>query len=54
MMYRINEYHQFRDLSDNKIFKGRIKGVSDNARLVVEMPDGNEKEFAFKEISYII
>ena len=54
MMYRINEYHQFRDLSDNKIFNGRIKGVSDNARLVVEMLDGNEKEFAFKEISYII
>lgn len=36
------------------IFTGIIRGVSENGLLRVEMPDGRLREFAFKEISYIL
>lgn len=53
-MYRLNEWHNFRDMSDDTVFNGRITGISDSAMLQVEMPDGSSKEFAFKEIGYIL
>lgn len=53
-LYRLGELSGFRDIKEDKVFKGRIKGVAENAKLIVEMPDGSDKEFAFKEISYII
>lgn len=53
-LYRLGELSDFRDIKEERVFKGRIKGVAENAKLIVEMPDGRDKEFAFKEISYII
>lgn len=53
-LYRRGELSDFRDIKEDKVFKGKIKGVAENAKLIVEMPDGSDKEFAFKEISYII
>lgn len=53
-MYRMGEVHEYTDCLTGQVFKGRIKGISPEAKLVVEMPDGLNKEFSFKEISYII
>ena len=53
-MYRLGETHTYTDCTDGRVFRGTIKGISPQAKLVVEMPEGNLKEFAFKEISYII
>ena len=53
-LYRLGEMHEYTDCATGEIFKGTIKGISDAAMLQVELPDGTLKEFAFKEISYII
>lgn len=54
MLYRKNESRHYTDTIEGRVFKGIIRGVSDDARLMVELEDGCFKYFAFKEISYII
>lgn len=53
-LYRRGEWHSYTDLSDGKVFRGMISGISDGGLLRVEMPDGKIREFGFKEISYIL
>lgn len=53
-LYRLNEFHSYNDILEKMTFNGRITGISDDARLIVEKPDGSRKEFAFKEIGYIL
>jgi BirA family biotin operon repressor/biotin-[acetyl-CoA-carboxylase] ligase len=53
-MFGINENRHYRDCLKGYEFEGRIKGISDDALLIVEMPDGTSNRYAFKEISYII
>jgi len=53
-MYRKDSRHRFVDNVSGEEFSGTIRGISSTACLVVEMPSGNLKEFAFKEISYIL
>lgn len=50
-LYRINEWFSFRD--QEKTFTGRIVSVSEAGMLGIETPEGNLKEFAFKEIDFI-
>ena len=51
-LYRRNEWAKFRD--ETGIFKGRIVDVEPTGRLVIEMPDGTLRKFAFKEVAYVI
>ncbi|MCM1178348.1 MAG: biotin--[acetyl-CoA-carboxylase] ligase [Bacteroides sp.] len=53
-MYRKDEPHSFIETATGNIFTGIIRGIAQNACMSVEMPDGSIREFAFKEISYII
>ena len=53
-LYRIGEYHEYTDCSDGSVFEGKITGVTKDGLLQVENRKGELKEFAFKEISYII
>lgn len=53
-LYRLEECHSYTDCSTGTVFDGTIKGISKRGLLRVEMPDGTIREFAFKEISYII
>lgn len=53
-MYRLGELHEYTDCRSGEVFKGTIKGISEAALLQVEMPDSTIREFAFKEISYIL
>ena len=53
-MWRIDEEHRFIDNTTGRTFIGRIIGLSDVGQLMVEIEKGELKEFAFKEISYII
>ena len=66
-LYRFGEWHQYRDcrLSDDKltpttediegeIFEGCIRGLDENAGLVIEDRAGHLRHFAFKELRYII
>ena len=54
LMYRKDEKHRYTDCATGQEFCGIIRGISDSALLQVEMPDGRIKEYAFKEIGYII
>ena len=53
-LYRLEESHSYTDCTTETVFEGTIKGISKRGLLRVEMPDGIIREFAFKEISYII
>lgn len=53
-LYRINARHRYTDMRSGKEFTGIIRGITGDARLVVEMEDGSTDSFAFKEISYHI
>lgn len=53
-MYRIGQLHDYTDLVTGEVFKGTIVGLGKDSRLKVRKEDGSYKEFAFKEISYIL
>ena len=53
-LYRIGEFHEYTDCSDGSVFEGKITGVTKDGLLQVENRKGELKEFAFKEINYII
>jgi len=51
-LYRTGEWHDY--LSDGKVFRGRIRSVTSTGLLVVEDKYGRVREFAFKEIDYLL
>ena len=54
-MWRFGQASRFIDNTDGSEFNGTIRGLSEIGHLVVEKTnEGELKEFAFKEISYII
>lgn len=50
-LYRLNTPAEFKD--ENGIFTGKIIIIGSDGRLLVEKPDGNIYEYAFKEIEFI-
>lgn len=53
-MYRRDSLHQYIDAASGKTFSGTIRGIADNGCLRIESEEGTVRDFAFKEISYII
>jgi len=51
-LYRLNEWHTFRDPSG--LYTGRIKSVTDSGRLQIEKRSGNISVYAFKEVDFIL
>lgn len=51
-LWRLNEPTEFVDTARNVRFHGIIRGTSPIGHLLVELPDGSTREFAFKEIAY--
>jgi BirA family transcriptional regulator, biotin operon repressor / biotin---[acetyl-CoA-carboxylase] ligase len=51
-LYRINEWCSFRDRK--KTFTGRIVSVNESGMLIIENSKGTMKEYAFKEIDFIL
>ncbi len=50
-LFRLNENYPFRE--GNKIFGGRIKGVDDYGRLILETEDGTCRYFVEKEVEFL-
>ena len=53
-MYRKDIEARYVDTRTDMEFSGIIRGISDSALLLVELPDGRTEKFAFKEIAYVI
>ncbi len=53
-MYRLEMQERYHNCLEGYDFTGKIKGISTEGQLLVEMPDKTIKLFSFKEISYII
>ena len=53
-IYRLGVFEEYADCATGLRFMGRIKDVSPSGMLKMETKEGQLKEFAFKEISYII
>ena len=51
-LYRLNQWSEFRDTKE--LFKGRILTVGDFGNLKVEIQHGVTREYAFKEIEFIL
>jgi len=51
-LYRRNEWHRYADSEGE--FPGMIEGVRSDGRLLVKRETGTVKEYAFKEIDYIL
>jgi birA, biotin-[acetyl-CoA-carboxylase] ligase region len=50
-LYRLNEWHYYK--SEEKFFKGIVKGISASGKLKLDKENGTSMEFDFKEIEYI-
>ena len=53
-LYRLGVIHEYVVCSTGTAILARITGVTNSGRLCLETEKGERKEFAFKEISYII
>ncbi len=53
-LYRKDEMYRYRDCLTDKLFYGRIRGVTSNGCLQIEKEDGRNESFGFKEIGYIL
>jgi BirA family biotin operon repressor/biotin-[acetyl-CoA-carboxylase] ligase len=52
LLYRKGEYHSYK--ADDTIFRAKIFGVRDSGELILETDSGSYREFAFKEVSFVI
>ena len=50
-LYRLNEWHYYK--SEEKLFKGIVKGISASGKLKLDKENGTSLEFDFKEVEYI-
>jgi len=57
-MYRFQEWHSFEDAATNLPFVGKIVGVQEDGRLLIEVKEssegGNKRVFGFKEVRFVI
>ncbi len=53
-MYRLETPSDYHDNIEGYDFTGKIRGISDEGLLLMEMPDKTIKKYSFKELSYII
>ena len=53
-LYRLGSTEKYCDSISGTYFSGKIKGISDEGLLLMEMPDNSLRTFAFKELSYVI
>ena len=54
LLYRKDSLHNYIDCASGKVIQGIIRGISPAACLRLEIPGEGIREFAFKEISYVI
>jgi BirA family transcriptional regulator, biotin operon repressor / biotin---[acetyl-CoA-carboxylase] ligase len=50
LLYRFNEWHSYK--SCEGVCTGRVKGVTDEGRLIIEDHEGRMAEYGFKEIEF--
>ncbi|WP_194975004.1 biotin--[acetyl-CoA-carboxylase] ligase [Aquiflexum lacus] len=49
-LFRFNEWSDF---EDEEIFRGRIKGITEEGKLVIEKENGHFQHYAFKEVKFL-
>jgi biotin-(acetyl-CoA carboxylase) ligase len=52
-LFRRDDEANFQDGKD-VVFKGTIKGVNDDGKILIMMDDGSNHAFGFREISFLI
>lgn len=53
-LFRLEEYADYVDTLTAAPLRGKIKGITEDALLILELPDGTVRHFSFKEISYVL
>lgn len=53
-LFRLGERAEYVDTASGESFEGIIKGITDDAFLLVEKSGGEIRRYAFKEISYVL
>jgi len=53
-LYRKDKFYDYTDCKTEKVFKGKIIGITDEGLVKMETAEGEIREYAFKEVSYIL
>ena len=51
-LFRNNGTYFFK--TENELFKASIKGIENDGHLILETENGEERKYAFKEVSYVL
>ncbi len=52
-LYRLGEWHSYRH-ADGTLFEGIIEGVKDSGELIIRNQDNTSREYAFRDVEFII
>ena len=52
-LYKINEPAEFKDITSDTIFKGKIIGTLPEGKLIIKILNGKTRHYGFKEIEFI-
>jgi BirA family biotin operon repressor/biotin-[acetyl-CoA-carboxylase] ligase len=53
-LYRLDELHKYQETPGDEVITARIRGIDQNACLLLEQEDGTVRRYHFKEIKYIL
>ncbi len=53
-LYRLEEFHKYKETPSGEIIEARITGIDRNSCLILQKRDGSVNKYHFKEIGYII
>ena len=53
-LYRRTGFYPYRDLRTGEEFTAHILTISPLGRITLRMPDGSEREYAFKELQFVL
>jgi BirA family biotin operon repressor/biotin-[acetyl-CoA-carboxylase] ligase len=53
-LYRLDELHKYQETPGGDVITARIRGIDQNACLLLEQEDGTVRRYHFKEIKYIL
>jgi BirA family transcriptional regulator, biotin operon repressor / biotin---[acetyl-CoA-carboxylase] ligase len=49
-LHKLEEWHQY---DDGKVFEGKIKGIDQNGKILIEKRDGTINPYGFKEVIFL-
>lgn len=52
-LLKLFRFDEWSDFEDNEIFRGKIKGITEEGKLIIEKENGPTQFYAFKEVKFL-